>query len=99
MLPPEVQAAHAADLLSRNYQEHLQPQVLKQVLQHCSHELPHISSMHYQPAGTELVALYAGPQVESALGCSMPHVMTFSQHWQKLLKGSCQAPELNDQVS
>lgn len=98
MLPPEVQAAHAADIRSRNHQEPLQPHVLKQVLQHCSLELPHISSMHYDPAGAELVALYAGPQLEQVHACSMPHAMTFYQYWQKLLQGTCQAPDLHPQV-
>jgi hypothetical protein len=98
MLPPEVQAAHAADIKSRNHQEPLQPHVLKQVLQHSRLELPHICSMHHQPAGADLVALYAGPQLEQVQACSMPHAMTFYQYWQKLLQGTCQAPDLHPQV-
>lgn len=33
MLPPGVQSAHAEALLQRQYQEHLEPNVLKQVCQ------------------------------------------------------------------
>lgn len=98
MLPPEVQAAHAADILSRSHQEPLQPQVLQQMLQHASLELPNVSSMHYQPAGAELVALYAGPKLESASSCCMPYSITFAQYWHKLLQGICQASELSPQV-
>jgi hypothetical protein len=98
MLPPEVQAAHAADTLSRHHHEPLPPHVLRQVLQHSILELPDAASMHYQPAGAELVALYAGPQLDRAFGCSMPHAMTFCQYWQKLLNSSCKSPELKPKV-
>lgn len=99
MLPPEVQAAHAADIQGRHHKEPLQPHVLRQVLQHCSMELPDAAGMPYQPTGEQLLALYAGPQLDRADSRSMPHAMTFSQYWRKLLQGSCTAPDLQPQVS
>jgi hypothetical protein len=98
MLPPEVQAAHAADLQGRHHQELLQPHVLRQVLQHCSMELPDTASLPYQATGDNMVALYAGPQLDRAFSRSMPHAMTFAQYWRKLLQGSCTAPELQSEV-
>lgn len=102
MLPPRVQAAHAADILARHHQEALQPQVLRQVLQHAALELPDAVSTVYEAAGAQLVAMYAGPQVERAYGSSMPRALSFSQYWQELLhqqgEDSCRAPELQLQV-
>lgn len=98
MLPPEVQAAHAADIQSRHHKEILQPHVLRQVLQHCSMELPDAADMPYQPTGEQLLALYAGLQLDRADSRSMPHAITFSQYWRKLLQGNCTAPDLQPEV-
>lgn len=99
MLPAEVQAAHAADIAGRHHEEPLQPHVLQQVLQQSSLELPDAASKHYMPAGAGLVAFFAGPELEKSRLGSMPHVMTFHQYWQQMLKGSCQAPHLAPQAS
>lgn len=99
MLPAEVQAAHTADIVGRHHEEALQPHVLQQVLQQSSLELPDAATMHYAPTGAELVAFFAGPDLEKSCVGSMPHVMTFHQYWQQMLKGSCQAPHLAPQAS
>ena len=99
MLPGEVQAAHAAEVLTRHHQEHLQPHVLRQVLQHSSLELPDAVSSHHDASGAQLVALYAGPQLDRCCRRSMPYAMSFYQYWQLLVRSDCAPPNLEPKAS